>query len=87
MVHEAASTAQSNDSTPALRIENSLANEEDSTDGEGDTGTPFLEVYAHDSGVSAARARDTTRAIDTVRATANIQENTQIKEGDTSADG
>lgn len=64
MVHEAASIAQSNDSTPASRIENSLANEEDnneednneednneedSTEDEGEIGTPLLEDDAHDS--------------------------------------
>lgn len=101
MVHEAASIAQSNDSTPASRMENSLAkegnnkegnnnegdsNEEDSNEDEGDTGTPLLEDYAHDSGASAARDRDRTR--DTVRTTAiaDIQENTQIKEVDTYAE-
>lgn len=103
MVHEAASIAQSNDSTPASRMENSLANEEDSNEednneednnekdsneedsaeDEGDTGTPLLEDYAHDSSASAARERDTARTT----ATADIQENTQLKEVDTSANG
>lgn len=69
-MHEAASIAQSNDSTPALKIENSLANaedsnEEDSAEDEGDTGTPLLEDASHDSGASAARSKDTARAIAT----------------------
>lgn len=100
MVHEAASIAQSNDSTPASRMENSLvkegnnnegdsneedSNEEDSAE-DGDTGMPLLEDYAHDSGASAARDRDRTRNTVRTTAIADIQENTQIKEVDTYAE-
>lgn len=41
MVYGADSIAQNNERTPALIIESSLANEEDSAEDEGETGTSF----------------------------------------------
>lgn len=86
MVYEADFIAHNNESTPALRKKNALANEEDNAEDKGETGKLLREDDAHDS---AARTRDAARATDkaTDTDTADVQENTQITEVDTSTDG